>query len=355
MKWSDVASISAVCGVLMLAGCSKEPSSESSAVAAAQGVPSPDADISDVLGDGDSIANAVHCLDVGLRYSKESIEGVLQLPREPIAAKIPASELVYWGKSGPDVRYSPSRMSYCEAKLSKEQIDSFQGNVHLETAARLEATAELNKAALEEFKKNPFGVFNAVIQNRQTASVTFEPSPKGDLEKSVEYAARMARERDAFDKANSSKKITPHEIEFVWMGIFGSPIIKTEDWNTQRDVYDPDTETLSITVVPTEIMGVDPETRESKSHYHFEIPVKMKLTPEQAQKLFQEYEVMNQNGLQALKPIVAMQLRKGVLTVREVSFKDYSTFGEDSFKRMGFRLDNIPVNVELSRNVLPEL
>lgn len=357
MKWSDVASISAICGALMLAGCSKEPASESANVAASQTMPSPDADVSEVLGDGDSIANAVHCLGVGLPYSKEGIEELLQLPREPIAAKIPASELVYWGKSGRDGGSGPSSMGYCEAKFSKEELDSYQGDHYVAERARSKATEELQETAMEELKANPFGVFNAVVKNRQSGAVTFEPSPKGDFEKSIEYAARIAREKEAFDKVNSSKKITLRDIEFVWLGIFGLPSLKTDDWvwNSQRDVYDPDTETLSLTIVSRGISKFDPVKKEVVPHYHFEIPVKIKLTPDQAQKLFTQYPLRGDGGIEGLRPVVAMQLHKGVLTVREVSFKDYGMFAEENFEKMGYRLENIPMNVELSRNVLPEL
>lgn len=358
MRFKFGITVGVMCGVLTLAACSKGPSSEQEAAAGAQGMPNSQSDVSSVLADNSPNEDTVECLAVGLRHSKELLDEFVQQPRESVTANIPSGQLVYWSAGRGD-GFIPGRASYCVGKLSQEERDRVKDN-HYEASQLIDgATKALGIAVNEEFIANPFGVFNALMAYRQTDSVSFQPSPKGDFEKTVDYEARIAADKAKFDKANSGKKVSIQDVEYTWMGLFGSPSIKRDGISSERDLYNPDTETLSLTIVPKgysskqkEIGSDAPETGEWYTHYPFEIPLKIKLTPEQAQKFFNEYSVGNSWGL---RPVVAMQLQKGTLVVKEVSLKDYNTFADLGFERMGFKLDHIPVNYELSRNIVPNL
>jgi hypothetical protein len=262
----------------------------------------------------------VECLTADINREKQELDEVLQQPRETVAAQIPATELVYWGRTK---TYMPVGKARCEGEF--------------DSAIRAEVAA------------NPFGVFNAVMHSRQAASVAYQPGPKGGFEKTADYETRIAREKAEFDKANSGRKITTYDIEYVWMGLFGSPRIKDEG-RRETELYDPDTETLSLTIVPrAHYVDESLPSSQAITQHPFEIPIRIRLTPEQAQKFFGEYPVAH---LLNLRPAIALQMHKGTLTVRDVSFKD-----EDpgKFNRLGFTLDNLPMNVELSRNFLPDL
>lgn len=348
MKWNVGVLIGVVCGALVLAGCSKEP-------VGTKDLPGAGADLSQVVGESALSPHVAECLTEGINFysEKQRIDEALQQPREAIAVQIPAAELVYWGK-GAGQSQSPFGTSYCEKVLRKilDRRTFDVGDDYNEIAAENTRVArvdsEFRKAVDADVNANPFGVLKAVTQMRQAASVVYQPSStKGDFEKTADYQARIAREKAEFDKANGGKKITPYDIEFVWMGLFGTPYIESNGVNRESDLYNPDTETLSLTIVPHgKHSGVVGGAGTETIRPPFEIPVKIKLTPEQAQKLFGLY---SGSSFFDLRPVVAMQIHNGTLTVKEVSFKDEDP---DKFNRLGFTLDHIPVNQELSRNFL---
>lgn len=310
--------IGVMLGALVLVGCSREPEQDTGTAMATQDLSELGKDLSQVAGDSAPSSSTVECLMASLNNNREGIDEVLQQPREPVAAAIPPNELVYWGRTKTDAPVFAAR-----------------------------CLGALENASQAELASNPFGVFNAVTHLRQAASMTFQPTPKGDFEKTVDYEARLAREKAEFDKANSGKKITNYDIEHVWMGLFGSPKIK-DDGSSEQELYNPDTETLSLTIVPQAFFaGEGSHISPSDMQRPFEIPVRIRLTPEQAQRFFKEYPM---SLIVRLRPAVIMQMRGGVLTVKEISIKDEYP---DKFQRLGFGLDNLVMNVELSRDFLP--
>lgn len=305
-------------GALVLFGCSREPAQEPDTAMATQDLSELGKDLSQVADDSAPSSSTVECLMASLDNSREEIDEVLQQPREPIVAAIPPNELVYWGRTK---TYMPVGAARCQGAL--------------------------DDASQAELASNPFGVFNAVTHLRQAASMTFQPNPKGDFEKTVDYEARLAREKAEFDKVNSGKKLTNYDIEHVWMGLFGSPKIK-DDGSSEQELYNPDTETLSLTIVPQAFYaGEGSHVSPSDMQRPFEIPVRIRLTPEQAQRFFKEYPT---SLIVRLRPAVIMQMRGGVLTVKEISIKDEYP---DKFRNLGFGLDNLAVHYELSKNFLP--
>lgn len=185
---------------------------------------------------------------------------------------------------------------------------------------------------------NPHGLLSAVVKQRQMSSDVYQQSPKGDFEKTVDYQARIARERAAFDKANGGKAVKSSDIAFVWLGLFGMPSLASDGINSQSDLYNPDTETVKLTVI-------SPGGNEHKRPV--EIPVLITLSADKAPKRFGAF--FNPVDILTLRPMVLTQLHNGVLTVKEVSFKE----DHHNLDGAGISLDHIPVNDKLSQSVPP--
>lgn len=304
-------------GALALVGCSREPSKDAIEVEASTATESSAVAGNITAGSAPSPA-AVECLAADILAGTQGVHEILKQQRESVGAKIPASELVYWGRTK---THNPVTEARCEGPQ--------------------------DSAVQAEVVGNPFGVFNAVTSSRHAAAVTYQAAPKGDFEKTADHEARISREKAEFEKTNAGKKIDNYEIDYVWMSLFGSPRLK-DDGLREEQLYNPDTETLSLTIVPQASYRDESLPRSQTTlQYPFEIPVRIRLTPEQAQKFFQEYPIAH---LMNLRPAIAMQMQGAVLTVREISLKDEYP---DKFQRLGFGLDNLVMNVELSRDFLP--
>lgn len=326
-----------VCSILLLAACSKEPVGDAGAESAGGSRPEAGGDISQVKKSSGPSADTVDCLVEALAFptDKDRLDAILKQPREKIGAAIPPEALLYWGEAPADSVTSPISPSMCQTVANRVvPFDYDAQDVHTESRRRGTALQEFDRAVWTDFSENTFSTFNAVLESRLKVSTEFKPGKKGDFEKTADYEARIASEKSAFEQANRNKKVTMYDVEYVWMGLFGAPRVDLGDSTEASDLYSPDTETLSLKISP------------------LDIPVKIRLTPDQAQKLFAEYDLP---GLKSLRPVVVLQLSKGVLVVKEVSLKDYGTFAHLGFERMGFKLDHIPVDYELSRNFVPNL
>lgn len=343
-----------LCGALVLAGCSREPAGEAETALGAQSLPGPGAEQAE--GASLTLQQTVECQTEVIMGDEQRRGNVQSQPIEAIAAKIPTEELIYWGAVGGGT-YQMSAIGACEKMITKivaERSAHVADNPYKVAEISGKIVSEIQDNARADIASDPFGVFNGIMKRRQAASAVYMPGPKGDFEKTADYEARIAREKAEFEKANSGKKITSSDIELVWVGLFGTPYLSTNNLYSQAELYNPDTEMLTVVVRPQVKHQVPVEKttpgggvrKELADRYPFEIPVKIKLTPDQAKKFFEEFEIRD---LSDMTPVVALQMHNGTLTVKEVSLKYQYP---DKWKDLGFTFDHIPVNQELSRNFL---
>lgn len=344
--------VGVVCGALVLGGCSREPAGENDVAAEAQSLPADGA--AQVAKVNETLPQTVDCLTEAIMVEGQGNDAVLQQPREPIEAQIPPAELVYWSAGSGFSKVSTGSCEKLITKIVTERSSKVADNHYMVSEISIEAAEEIQDNAAADIVTDTFDVFNGVIKRRQEMSGVFKPAPKGSFEKTADYEARIAREKAEFERAHSGKSTTPRDVEQVWVGIFGTPYLSTNYIYSEADLYNPDTETLTLVIRPSAKQQVPVEKpkagggvrMELADRYPFDIPVKIKLTPEQAQKFFESIEIRD---LSDMTPIVAMQMHNGTLTVKEVSLK-YKY--PDVWKDLGFTFDHIPVNQELSRSFL---
>lgn len=344
--------VGVLCGALVLGGCSREPAGKAEAAAEEQSLPG--AAAASAVKVNETLPQTVECLTEAILAQEPSIDAVMPQPREAISAQIPPAELVYWSEGSGFSKVSTGSCEKLITKIVTERSSEVADNHYVVAEITIEASKEIQDSAAADIVTDTFDVFNGVIKRRQELSGVFKPAPKGSFEKTADYEARIAREKAEFEKAHSGKSITPRDVEQVWVGIFGTPYLSTNYIYSEADLYNPDTEMLTLVIRPSVKQQVPVEKpkagggvrMELADRYPFEIPVKIKLTPGQAQKFFERFETRD---LSDLSPVVAMQMHNGTLTVKEVSLK-YKY--PDVWKELGFTLDHIPVNQELSRKFL---
>jgi hypothetical protein len=327
--------IRVLCGVMVLQGCAK--GAEQMPGAATKGKPGLVAGSAQMAGTRAPSPLLVECLAESIDREKDRLDREVQQSQVGSAVKIPAAETVYW-VLGPGGDYSDSIGILCSGVTRRIQLSKASqsmSNFQAEQVVR-KVIGDLDKSARAETMSNPYGLLSAVVKQRRNSSSVYQPSPKDDFEKTVDYQARIAREKAEFDKANSGKAVTSSDIAVVWLGLFGTPSIGIDDITSTSNLYNPDTETLKLTVISH---GGNEHNRP------IEIPVLIKLSPEKAKTFFHAFG----NFITELRPIVVMQWHNGTLTVKEVSFKDDYHRLDDT----GISLDHIPMNYELSRSVLP--
>lgn len=343
---------SVLCGALVLGGCSREPANEAEVATEAPNMQG----AAEVAKVNETLPQTVECLTEAIMVEGKGIDAEVQQTRESIAAKIPPAELVYWSEGSGFSKVSTGSCEKLITKIVTERASEVADNHYVVAEITVQAAKEIQDNAAADIVTDTFDVFNGVIKRRQELSGVFKPVPKGSFEKTADYEARIAREKAEFEKAHSGKSIAPRDIEQVWVGIFGTPYLSTNYIYSEADLYNPDTEMLTLVIRPSAKQQVPVEKpkagggvrMELEDRYPFEIPVKIKLTPEQAQKFFESFEIRD---LSDMTPVVALQMHNGTLTVKEVSLK-YKY--PDVWKDLGFTFDNIPVNQELSRTFLNE-
>lgn len=109
--------------------------------------------------------------------------------------------------------------------------------------------------------------------------------------------------------------------------------------------YDADSETLRFTVVSRKVAREVAADGVRLLRPSVEIPVAVKMSPQDAQKVV---AALRDARYANVFPVVAMELKGGVLTVKEVSLNSLpSRVSGVDFGEAGPLLANLPVNYEL--------
>lgn len=212
-----------------------------------------------------------------------TVKDKLEAPRVALTVQIPADQLVYWYPTGAEA--SPV--------CTRDQ--------------RGQPTA-----AYFEMLDNPFAAVDAAAKGAMALDATFVPSKKGEFEKTTEYEARIAQERQAFEASHSGSGNSAAALAEAWISIMGRPWIITI--NNKSYTYDPDREVLTLHLVSIQDIpdrnGIPPKPV-------FDVPVEVAIPRDAAKKYSDALGGIHPSGLEVTA--VAMQLENGSLAVREIS------------------------------------
>lgn len=301
---------------LGMAGCSKEPEAVTQAdVAAATAV----------RHEANAVANvelqaALECGAAWIdQFKAKEAERSEASQRSPIKAQIAPDALVYWGWQN----------SYSGG------IDFCPNNPGL-----------AGKPQVDFIGEHPFDVMGELVPYHAQKAATYVPAPKGEFEKSADYEARIAQEKAAFEAKAGAGKVSAAGVEVAWAAIMGEPGLKDrQDSNDPEPVtYDADSETLRFTVISRKVAREVAADGVRLLRPSVEIPVAVKMSPQNAQKVV---AALREARYANVFPVVAMELKGGVLTVKEVSLNSLpSRVSGVDFGESGPLLANLPVNYE---------